>query len=133
MLKRFVEHNQHTTIIAPRRFGKTSLIRKVLDENKPSMKLVDLLWEEFMYTRKSSIRDELESLKMSDRRLLKSLCLRKTKEPMGLEYSQYSLVPASTAGRSIKELINKDFIYINHDGYYQPIDPTYQSFFKLFG
>lgn len=100
---------------------------------KLTIALVDVLWETFMFSRKSTIREELSSLKMSDRKLLKSLCFEKTKEPTSFEYARISLVPGSTAGRSIKELMRKDFIYIDDEGYYQPIDPTYQSYFKLFG
>ena len=99
----------------------------------PTTEHVDLYWKEFMFSRKSSIRDELGTLKMSDRKLLRSLCFQATKEPTGLEYSRVCLLPTSTVGRSIKELILKDFIYVDQEGYYRPIDPTYQAYFILFG
>jgi len=42
-LTKNINHGIHTVLIAPRRFGKTSLIRKVLDESKLSY-----IWLDFM-------------------------------------------------------------------------------------
>ncbi len=102
-------------------------------DKKPDVDMVDLYWQDFMFSRKSSIREELNSLKMSDRKLLRSLCFQATKEPTSLEYSQHSLLPTSTTGRSLRALMTNDFIYIDQAGFYRPIDPTYRAYFELFG
>jgi hypothetical protein len=102
-------------------------------KKSPTIKLIDTLWQEFLFSRKSSIRDELATLKLNERRLLKSLCFEKTKTPSSLAYSQVSLVPIASASRAIQSLKLKDFIYMDQEGYYQPIDPTYEAYFKLFG
>ncbi|MCK4609190.1 MAG: hypothetical protein KAT71_06900, partial [Gammaproteobacteria bacterium] len=42
-LKQNIEHTIHTVLIAPRRYGKTSLMTQVLYENK-----IDHIWFDFM-------------------------------------------------------------------------------------
>jgi len=54
-LKQNIEHTTHTVIIAPRRFGKTSLMTQVLYENK-----IDHIWVDFMtITNKEEMQTKL--------------------------------------------------------------------------
>ena len=54
-LKQNIEHSTHTVIIAPRRFGKTSLMTQVLHENK-----IDHIWIDFMtITNKEEMQTKL--------------------------------------------------------------------------
>jgi len=42
-LKQNIEHNVHTVLIAPRRYGKTSLMNQVLYENKTNHVWIDFM------------------------------------------------------------------------------------------
>ena len=42
-LKQAIEHGHHTVLVAPRRYGKTSLVRKVISENG-----YPYIWVDFM-------------------------------------------------------------------------------------
>lgn len=54
-LKQNIEHSIHTVIIAPRRFGKSSLMTQVLYENK-----IDHIWVDFMtITNKEEMQTKL--------------------------------------------------------------------------
>lgn len=61
-LKQSMEANQHTVLISPRRYGKTSLISQVLHENQFPSCIIDFLPATHLNFVKNAIVDAVSSL-----------------------------------------------------------------------
>lgn len=76
-LKNNIERNIHSLVVAPRRYGKTSLILKVLEENNIAFALVDLFsvthLESVFLTLQKAVQETLSKILPQDKKLLQKL------------------------------------------------------------
>lgn len=97
----------------------------------PTPELIKQLWEDFIFSRKNGIREELSSLKMNERKLFKYLCFNKTREPYSRSVLLESDLSQATVQRALETLLDKDLV-VDIDGEYNVIDPTYKFYFEMF-
>ena len=102
-----------------------------MNELDPSPELVKKLWEDFIFSRKNGIREELSGLKLNERKLFKYLCFHQTKEPYSRSVLLASDLSQATVQRSLETLLDKDLV-VDIDGEYCVIDPTYKFYFEMF-
>ena len=85
-----------------------------------------------MYTRKSGIMEELNSLKINERRLLRVLCFTSTDQPFSKDFLMEANLSQSNIKRALEQLQEKDLVCFLNDQY-RVIDPTYKHYFTMFG
>ena len=101
------------------------------NELAPTPELVDKLWENYIFSRKSDIADELDDLTLNQRKLLRYLCIHPTELPFSYETSMGSNLSVSAIQVSLSPLIEKDLV-VEQDGIYRVIDPTLKYYFEMF-
>jgi uncharacterized protein len=101
-------------------------------EALPTLVDVRATWSDYMYTRKSGIREELEALKINERRLLRVLCNTPTEQPFSKAFLMTVDLSQSNVKRALEQLQEKDLVCFFNDEY-RVIDPTYKHYFDMFG
>lgn len=100
-------------------------------ELDPTPELVDALWEDYIFTRKSTIVEELNDLTLNQRRLLKYLSVNPTNTPFGHETSVGSGLSVSAIQVSLPPLLERDLV-VELEGIYTVLDPTFRYYFEKF-
>lgn len=103
-----------------------------LEVNLPSEETIELTWKDYIYTRKAGIREEIDSLSLNELKLFKTLCKNPTQKPFSKDFLIIADLSQSNIKRALDQLQEKDLICFFNDKY-QPIDPTYQYYFDMFG
>lgn len=100
-------------------------------DTTPDVEIIDDVWKEYIFSRKASIREELNGLKLNELRLLKSLSESSTHEPFGQNFLKTIELSQSSVQRSLEALLEKGLV-INTEGAYAVIDPTFKCYFDMF-
>jgi hypothetical protein len=100
-------------------------------EVEPTPELVDHLWEEYVFARRSVIADLLNDLTLNQRKLLRYLCYYPTNAPFSHEVSVSSNLSVSAIQSALPQLIDRDLV-VEVDGAYRVLDPTFKHYFKIF-
>jgi hypothetical protein len=98
----------------------------------PKASDVDESWQDYLYTRKGGIREELDGLKMNELRLLRQLCDLPTEQPYANDFLRQVNLSQSNVRRALEQLQKKDLVCFLEDKY-RVIDPTYKYYFDMFG
>ncbi len=101
------------------------------NELEPTPELVDTLWENYIFTRKSAIAEELSDLKLNQRKLLIYLCNNPTELPFSFETSIAAGLSTSNIQSALPALLEKDLV-VKLDGIYSVLDPTFKYYFDKF-
>ena len=97
----------------------------------PSPELLDVLWDDYIFHRKNGIRDELDALKLNERKVLQHLCFHPTNTPYSKQVLSEVNLSQATIQRALETLLNKDLV-IDVEGTYRVLDPTYRYYFQRF-
>lgn len=100
-------------------------------ELDPTPELVDKLWEDFIFARKSNIAEELNDLTLNQRKLLRYLCNNPTQTPFGYETSMGASLPVSAIQAALPILLKRDLV-VEVNQIYRVIDPTFRYYFDMF-
>ncbi len=98
---------------------------------EPTPELVDTLWGNYIFSKKSDIAEELDDLTLNQRKLLKYLCFNPTEFPFSHETSLRSGMPASAIQTALPVLLDRDLV-IELEGIHTVLDPTFRSYFEMF-
>jgi len=101
-------------------------------EAEPSAELIDSLWEDYIFTRKSTISEELNGLTLNQRKLLKHLCNYPSESPFSYETSLNAKLSVSAIQSSLPQLVDRDLV-VKLEGVYRVLDPTFKNYFAMFG
>jgi uncharacterized protein len=100
-------------------------------ELDPTPELVDTLWENYIFTRKVTIAEELNDLTLNQRKLLRYLC----NQPTASLFSHQTAVAAGLATSAIQTalpgLLDRDLV-IKINDLYRVLDPTFKHYFAMF-
>lgn len=100
-------------------------------ESMPTTALVDQLWENYIFSKKTDIVEELSDLTLNQRRLLRYLCYHPTITPYGYEVSKSAGLSVSAIQVALPVLMDKDFVVETEQGY-RVLDPTFKYYFDKF-
>ena len=100
-------------------------------ELEPTPELVDKLWEDYIFSRKLNIAEELNDLTLNQRKLLRYLCNNPTKSPFGYETSVGAGLSTSAIQVALPPLLERDLV-IEADNAYRALDPTFRYYFDMF-
>lgn len=100
-------------------------------ELKPSPELIDKLWEDYIFSRKTAIAEELNGLTLNQRKLLKYLCNNTPQSIFSYETSVGSGLSVSAIQNSLPHLLERD-LAVETDGIYRVLDPTFKYYFEKF-
>lgn len=98
---------------------------------EPTPELVDQLWENYIFARKSDIAGELNDLTLNQRKLFRYLCSNPTQTPFKYETSVAAELSISAIQVALPVLLEKDLV-TKIDGIYRVLDPTFKNYFDLF-
>ena len=97
----------------------------------PTRKLVDELWQSYIFSKKTDISEDLSDLTLNQRRLLQHLCFEPTKELYSKETLILLKMSQSSVQKAINILLEKDFV-VEKGGIYGVLDPKFISYFRIF-
>lgn len=100
-------------------------------EAEPSETLVDELWQHYIFSRKSSIAEELKSLSLNQRKLLRYLASHPSPSPFSYETSMGAGLSVSAIQTALPVLLERDLVVQMTDGY-RVLDPTFKFYFEMF-
>ena len=89
------------------------------------------MWENYIFSKKTDIVEELNDLTLNQRKLLRHLCFNPTNSPYSHETSKNSGIAISTIQTSLPILLDKDFV-LEIEGSYRVLDPTFKYYFEKF-
>ncbi|MFM8454385.1 MAG: hypothetical protein ACKOAD_05430 [Gammaproteobacteria bacterium] len=99
-----------------------------LNNTYPTKKIAEECWKNFVLENKSVTERELALLSMNQRKLLMLLAMHgPTQEPASKAFSEYFNLASSSANQAVKVLLEKDYIYIDQEGYYKILDPLIKA------
>jgi len=101
---------------------------------EPTAELVEVLWEDFVFSRKDDTHTELDGLKMNERKLLRWMCANPTDQPYSMEYAMKAGLSPTSLRRALEEgLIKKEIVIQDSDtGVFYVIDPVLKSYLKMY-
>ena len=102
-----------------------------LSELEPTIELVNAYWQDFIFTRKDGIRDELDMLSMNERHLLYHLAFNPTNKPFSKDYLKSIDLSHASFQRALTTLQDKDLV-VKIDDQFRVIDPTFKHYFAMF-
>ena len=96
----------------------------------PTKELVDVVWEDLVFSRKDDIYIELSSLKLNERKLLRLICEQPTDKPYAIDYAaQIGLSPTSLRRALEEGLLKKEIVMVNYEtGVFSVIDPVLKAY-----
>lgn len=100
-------------------------------DQEPTSELVDQCWENYIFSKKTDIAEELSDLTLNQRKLLRYLCYHPTTSPYANETSKNSGLAVSAIQTALPVLLDKDFV-IDAGGCYRVLDPTFKYYFNKF-
>lgn len=100
-------------------------------DQTPTLELVEKLWENYIFSKKTDIVEELNDLTLNQRKLLRYLCYYPTTAPYSHETSKNSGLSVSTIQSALPILLDKDFV-LEIEGSYRVLDPTFKYYFEKF-
>lgn len=96
--------------------------------NPPTEKEVLSVWQQFVLENKSSVERELDLLSINQRKLLIFLAThKKSNELFSKKITQTINLTSSSVQRAIEPLIEKDYVFIDHEKFYRILDPLIKS------
>ncbi|TAK73875.1 MAG: ATP-binding protein [Gammaproteobacteria bacterium] len=96
---------------------------KYLEEN-----IVNNFWEQYVLENRSLIEREIELLSLNQRKLLINLSNQNpTKEVLSKSFSGKWAMSPSSISQAISVLCEKDYLYVDKEGYYRILDPLVKS------
>ena len=98
----------------------------------PSVAKVAKAWCNYMFTRKTGISEELGAMTINERKLFRVLCFMPTEKPFSKDFLVIADMSQSNIKRALTQLQEKDLV-VHFSNQYRIIDPTYKSYFELFG
>jgi AAA+ ATPase superfamily predicted ATPase len=99
-----------------------------LEEKAPTNKKVLAAWHSFTLESKSITERELALLSINQRKLLITLANHEsTNKIFSKHMAQQLNLTASSIQRALEPLIDKDYVYIDSDGFYKILDPLIKS------
>lgn len=101
------------------------------NELEPSPELIDKLWEDYIFARKTAIAEELNDLTLNQLRLLKYLCNNPTNSPFSFEVSKNSGLSVSAIQTALPVLVDKGLV-VELENTYCVLDPTFKYYFSMF-
>lgn len=104
----------------------------VWQNNKfPGPETVITTWHTFVLESKSLIERELSFLSINQRKILFFLATEeKTKSLFRKQTTEDMDLTASSAQRAITPLVEKDYVYIDQDGFYTLLDPLIKAIIR---
>ena len=97
-------------------------------EKIPALKVVERLWDEYVYEQKSRVAAEVDLLSTNQRRLMFVLAKHGAqKEIMSTDFSNLSSLSVASIRQAIKVLLKKDYVYQDSEGYYHILDPLFEA------
>lgn len=100
-------------------------------ELEPTPELVDKLWHNYIFSRKSVIAEELNDLTLNQRKLLKYLTIQPTQYPYGYKTSMGAGLSVSATQAALKRLLERGLV-VEVDEVCMVLDPTFKYYFEMF-
>lgn len=108
------------------------LCNLLLDEKLPSENKVYQTWNEYVFDNQSNVEASISELAVNQRRML---VLIANHEPVKQLYSSDMLknsdMSSSSVSRVVKTLKQKDYLFVNEDGYYCILDPLVEAVLQI--
>lgn len=101
-----------------------------VSDAEPSIELVETLWKEYLYSRKTDIIEEIKALTLNQLRLLKAIA----ENPVGSVYSKEFLAKVNLSQSSVQnalEILLDDGLIIELEDKYHVLDPTLIAYFNM--
>jgi AAA+ ATPase superfamily predicted ATPase len=135
-IKNSIESHEHIVLIAPRRYGKSSLITQVLKENDFPGVCIDLFFvltqTEVTKTITEGVSKVISTLlpktKSATLKLIEAITAFNPKLIINL-FGQVGLNPSGIK-KALTDLSKLDMIYQDKNGYYRLLDPAVSYFIR---
>jgi uncharacterized protein len=96
----------------------------------PSVEDVGEIWHSYLFSRKTDIAEELDSLKLNQKRLLRQLALDPTAEPYSKNYLNKLKLSQSSVQAALALLLEKGLV-VKWEDMFRVLDPTFRDYFQM--
>lgn len=100
-------------------------------DQPPTSESIDQMWHDYLFARKTDISEDLESLTLNQKRLLRHIAMESTKELYSKVFLSKVNLSQSSVQASMNILLDKGLV-VKWEDVYQVLDPTLKLYFELF-